>query len=107
MTAEGARVLVIEDEALVGMLLEDMLQDIGCQRIELVPRFDEAMQAAEEGDYDLAVLDVNLDGTNSFPHRRATACPQDSTDFRDRLRFGRDGSALRGDPDLAETFLLR
>ncbi|GAB6387750.1 response regulator [Stutzerimonas marianensis] len=67
MTAEGARVLVIEDEALVGMLLEDMLQDIGCQRIELVPRFDEAMQAAEEGDYDLAVLDVNLDGTNSFP----------------------------------------
>ncbi|WP_407290681.1 response regulator [Stutzerimonas zhaodongensis] len=60
-------VLVIEDEALVGMLLEDMLQDIGCEHVELVPRFADGMKAAESGSYDLAVLDVNLDGINSFP----------------------------------------
>lgn len=62
-----SRVLVIEDEALVGMLLEDMLQDIGCEHVELVPRFAEGMQAAESGDFDLALLDVNLDGVSSFP----------------------------------------
>lgn len=62
-----SRVLVVEDEAMIGMLLEDMLQDIGCDYVELVPRFAEGMQAAESGDYDLAVLDVNLDGVSSFP----------------------------------------
>jgi len=67
MSGLCSRVLVIEDEALVGMLLEDMLQDIGCEYVELIPRFAEGMQAAESGDYDLAVLDVNLDGVNSFP----------------------------------------
>jgi DNA-binding response OmpR family regulator len=67
MSSLCSRVLVIEDEALVGMLLEDMLQDIGCEHVELVPRFAEGMQAAESRDYDLAVLDVNLDGMNSFP----------------------------------------
>ncbi|HBS77198.1 response regulator [Stutzerimonas stutzeri] len=67
MSGLCSRVLVIEDEALVGMLLEDMLQDIGCEHVELVPRFAEGMQAAENGDFDLAVLDVNLDGVSSFP----------------------------------------
>lgn len=67
MNIQCARVLVIEDEALVGMLLEDMLQDIGCGAIELVPRFAEGLEAAEHGDFDLAILDVNLDGVSSFP----------------------------------------
>ena len=67
MTIDSAKVLVIEDEALVGMLLEDMLQDIGCGSVELVQRFDDAMRTAEVGEYDLAVLDVNLDGLSSFP----------------------------------------
>lgn len=67
MTVRGARVLVIEDEALVGMLIEDMLQDIGCGSVRLVAQFDEAMRAAEQGEFDLALLDVNLDGINSFP----------------------------------------
>jgi len=33
MSGLCSRVLVIEDEALVGMLLEDMLQDIGCEHV--------------------------------------------------------------------------
>lgn len=67
MTVQGSRVLVIEDEALVGMLLEDMLQDLGCASVELVSRFDEGLKAADSGDFDVAVLDVNLDGVISFP----------------------------------------
>ncbi len=67
MTVRCPRVLVVEDEALVGMLLEDMLQDIGCESVELVPRFADGLQAAENGQFDLALLDVNLDGVDSFP----------------------------------------
>lgn len=67
MTVEDLRVLVIEDEALVGMLLEDMLQDIGCASVELISRFDEGLRAAQDGHFNLAVLDVNLDGVISFP----------------------------------------
>jgi DNA-binding response OmpR family regulator len=61
------RVLVVEDEALVGMLLEDMLHDIGCAHVELLSRFADGLHAAENGNFDLAVLDVNLDGVASFP----------------------------------------
>lgn len=61
------RVLVVEDEALVGMLLEDMLTDIGCAHVELLSQFADGLRAAETGEFDLAVLDVNLDGVSSFP----------------------------------------
>ncbi|WP_045161956.1 response regulator [Stutzerimonas stutzeri] len=64
---EHLRVLVVEDEALVGMLLEDMLSDIGCAHVEVLSRFADGLQAAETGSFDLAVLDVNLDGVASFP----------------------------------------
>ncbi|UPQ80947.1 response regulator [Pseudomonas knackmussii] len=64
---ENMRVLVVEDEALVGMLLDDMLQDIGCESVQLASRFDEAMRAAEQEEFGLAVLDVNLDGVSSLP----------------------------------------
>lgn len=64
---EGIKVLVVEDEALVGMLLEDMLHDIGCGKVEVLSRFADGLQAATSGDFDLAVLDVNLDGVPSFP----------------------------------------
>lgn len=64
---ENVRVLVVEDEALVGMLLEDMLIDIGCAQVELLSRFADGLHAAKTGSYDLAVLDVNLDGVPSFP----------------------------------------
>lgn len=64
---EHLRVLVVEDEALVGMLLEDMLSDIGCAHVEVLSRFADGLLAAETGAFDLAVLDVNLDGVASFP----------------------------------------
>lgn len=66
-SVEHSRVLVVEDEALVGMLLEDMLRDIGCAHVELMSSFADGLRAAESGNFDLAVLDVNLDGVASFP----------------------------------------
>jgi CheY-like chemotaxis protein len=61
------RVLVVEDEYLVALLIEDMLQTLGYQVSEIVANLEDAMQAAEKGDFDVAILDVNLNGTMSVP----------------------------------------
>jgi CheY-like chemotaxis protein len=65
----GRRVLVVEDEALVAMLLEDMLEDLGCKVLGPMMRVSEALAfVAEHGaDIDVAILDVNLAGERSFP----------------------------------------
>jgi CheY-like chemotaxis protein len=61
------RILVVDDEAMVSMLLEDMVLDCGCEVIGPVARFDRALEFAREGEFDVAVLDLNLGGTLSYP----------------------------------------
>ena len=64
----GRRVLVIEDEMMVAMLLQDMLADLGCAVVGPAARVEQALaiiQAA--GALDAAVLDVNLNGQRSYP----------------------------------------
>jgi CheY-like chemotaxis protein len=64
---ERRRVLVIEDEVIVGMLLEDMLGELGCEVAAVSTHIEEALQLARTLDIDLAILDVNLGGKQSFP----------------------------------------
>ena len=63
----GLRVLVVEDEMMVSMLIEDMLGDLGCVVIGPASRLDEAMELARSTEIDCAVLDVNLGGEPIFP----------------------------------------
>jgi two-component SAPR family response regulator len=67
--ADGAsrRILVIEDEMLIGMLLEDMLSDLGHSVAGIVSRVDEALVAVKKESFDLAILDVHLNGQAVFP----------------------------------------
>ena len=69
MTANlaGLRVLVVEDEMMVSMLIEDMLEDLGCKVVGPASRLDEALALAKEAELDCAVLDVNLGGQSIFP----------------------------------------
>jgi PAS domain S-box-containing protein len=60
--AARQRVLLVEDETLVAMMIQDTLRDIGVDVIGPYSRVAEAMKAAKAGGYDVAVLDVNLDG---------------------------------------------
>jgi CheY-like chemotaxis protein len=64
---EGLRVLVVEDEMMVSMLIEDMLAELGCEVVGPASRLDEAMALAREAEVDCAVLDVNLGGQPIFP----------------------------------------
>lgn len=61
------RILIVEDEMLVAMNIEDMLLDLGHEVAGLASRLEPALQLAREGDFDLAMLDVNLAGQPSFP----------------------------------------
>ncbi|MCC7347440.1 MAG: response regulator [Variibacter sp.] len=61
------RILVVEDEVLIGMLLEDMLQDLGYEIVATASRVDEAARIARDVDADAAILDVNLNGQEVYP----------------------------------------
>jgi CheY-like chemotaxis protein len=61
------RILVVEDEAMVSMLLEDMVLDCGGEIIGPVARFETALALAQAAEFDVAVLDLNLSGTLSYP----------------------------------------
>lgn len=63
----GLRVLVVEDEMMVSMLIEDMLEDLGCKVVGPASRLDEAIELANSAELDCAVLDVNLGGQPIFP----------------------------------------
>jgi CheY-like chemotaxis protein len=61
------RVLVVEDEGMVAMLVEDMLIDLGHTVEAMASRIRDAIDLARNGMFDWAILDVNLDGRPSYP----------------------------------------
>ena len=69
MTAglEGVKVLVVEDEYLVAILIEEILESAGCIVMGPIPRVPEALDAINHDDCDAAVLDVNLAGERIDP----------------------------------------
>ncbi len=66
-TPQAKRVLVVEDELMIRMLLEDMLGELGYTIAAEAARIDEALEAAKSADFDLAILDVNLNGQPISP----------------------------------------
>jgi CheY-like chemotaxis protein len=65
MSLEGVRVLVIEDESPIALMIEDMLQDMGCAIAGSAATVDDALGCVEAGGLDFALLDVNLGGTSA------------------------------------------
>ena len=65
---QGRRVLIIEDESLVAMLLETILEDMGCIVVGPEANIDDGLVAAtSEASLDAALLDVNVAGREVFP----------------------------------------
>jgi DNA-binding response OmpR family regulator len=64
---QGLRILVVEDEFLVAMLIEEILESAGCVVSGPIPRVAEALDAARREVCDAAVLDINLAGERVFP----------------------------------------
>jgi two-component SAPR family response regulator len=64
---KGLRVLVVEDEAAISLLLEDMLLDFGCEVVGPAARLATALDALSREKIDIAILDVNVAGEPIYP----------------------------------------
>jgi CheY-like chemotaxis protein len=60
------RVLVVEDEMTVAMLIEDMVSELAYEVAAVVPRLEDAMRLVDSEIFDIAVLDVHLNGKTVF-----------------------------------------
>lgn len=67
MVLIGLRVLVVEDEAMLSMLLEDFLTDLGCEVVATASHLEDALEKASSLAMDIAILDINLGGVLSYP----------------------------------------
>ncbi|NGM86555.1 response regulator [Parapusillimonas sp. SGNA-6] len=64
----GARVLLLEDEMLVSMILEDALELGGYEVVGPVAKVDHALALINDGEpFDAAVMDLNLGGHSAIP----------------------------------------
>jgi CheY-like chemotaxis protein len=67
MTAARPRVLLVEDEVLITLLLQDMLLDLECEIADAPASLNDALSAARTGAFDLALIDLNLHGKLTYP----------------------------------------
>ena len=65
--AKQAKLLVVEDDVLIRMLLADMLGEIGYTVAAEAGSVDEALEATRKADFDLAILDADLEGRSVSP----------------------------------------
>ncbi len=65
--AASKRVMLVEDEALVGMMMRDLVTEIGYFVAGPFCTLNEAMSAASSNRFDVALIDVNLGGEYAYP----------------------------------------
>jgi len=61
------RVLLVEDEVLVGIMMQDLLRELGCKVVGPFAGAQEANAALREGGVDVAILDINLGRELVYP----------------------------------------
>lgn len=102
---DGRRILVVEDESLVAMLIETILEDMGCHVIGPIAAVDDAMKTvSDEGHIDGALLDVNVAGREVFPV--ADALKDRGVPFVFSTGYGEGGlpEHWRGQPTIQKPF---
>lgn len=62
----GLRVALVEDEMLVAMLIRDLLDELGCEVVAAASDAQGALSVIERPDVQLALLDVNLQGSPAY-----------------------------------------
>ena len=65
--ADALSVLIVEDESLIAMMLEDFLESLGHSLAGTCETVPDALARVEEGGFDVAILDVNLNGQRVWP----------------------------------------
>lgn len=101
------RVLVVDDEVLVAMLITDMLEDLGHQVIGPAHDLNEGLTLARTGVFDCAILDISLNGRSSAPIAEALRERGVPFMFASGYPPDPDDAQFRGVPLLQKPFNLR
>jgi CheY-like chemotaxis protein len=101
---QAKRILVVEDEPMIRMLLEDMLGELGYTVAAEAARVEEALEATKNADFDLAILDANLNGQPASPV--ADALVTRGTPFVFATGYGEVPKPYRDRPMLTKPFQM-
>jgi CheY-like chemotaxis protein len=64
---QDTRVLVVEDDPDVCLMIEDFLKNLGCRTVATAASLEEAIVKASLETMDIAILDINLAGKLTYP----------------------------------------
>jgi light-regulated signal transduction histidine kinase (bacteriophytochrome) len=101
------RILVVEDAALVVMLIEELVADLGWTLVGPATRLADAVSLARGADIDVAILDVNLAG--EFVWEAAEALQDRAIPFLFSTGYDSESvlpSRFAGSPIISKPFLL-
>lgn len=73
MLPPGTRVLIVEDQPFVAFAATDMIEGLGGIITEVAASVEEGLDACTRGEFDVALLDIDLDGRSSAPIAAALA----------------------------------
>jgi CheY-like chemotaxis protein len=104
--ADAKRVLIVEDDVMIRMLIEDMLVDLGFAVAGQAAKVYEALAAVKNTDIDVAILDINLSGETTGPVAEALAAQ--GTPFVFATGYGEHGlpEQFRDRPLLKKPFQI-
>lgn len=104
----GQRIFIVEDEALVAMMMEAMIEELGAVVVGTEARIPEALNfvAQRHGDIDVAVLDLNLGGSRSYDIAQAISGHGIPIVFSTGYDDGTIEDAWRNHPLLSKPFQL-
>lgn len=104
--ARKASVLVVEDEVMIRMMVTDMLVDLGHSIAAEAGEIDEALRLAESADFDLAILDVNVNGRTIEPVAKVVQRRKLPLLFSTGYSVDALPESFRGHPSLQKPFRI-
>jgi CheY-like chemotaxis protein len=98
------RILIVEDETMIAMMVEDFLEDLGWDVVGWAGGTERALAMAQDAEIDAALLDINLRGQDTFAV--ADILSERHIPFVFATGYGTDGVAdrFRGVPTLTKPF---
>jgi CheY-like chemotaxis protein len=104
LSLRGCRILVVEDEMLVSILLEDLLQGGGCEIVGPAARLGRAIDLATTETIDAALLDLNIDRREVYPVAEILAQRAIPFAFVSGYSVGNVRASFRNRPTLQKPF---
>ena len=65
-TLQGKAVFIVEDDLLSALTMKDFVEGLGCEVVGHARTLNEALEVTQRTEFDIALLDIDLDGETSY-----------------------------------------